>query len=303
MVAVLSGPTASGKSGLALAIARQRPVTIINADASQLYADLRLLTARPSPAEEAQGPHRLFGVLDGDEAASAAHYAALAQTAIAQTLAEGRLPLLVGGTGLYIEVLLHGLAPLPEIDPALRAEVRALPAPHAAAALRREDPAMAAQLRATDTTRLHRALEIIRATGRSLADWQAVRTGGIAASHDVRGFTLLPPRPQLHAAAQLRLDAMLAGGALNEVAALVARRLAPDRPVMKALGVAPLAAHLAGQCSLMQARESTLFATRQYQKRQTTWARGRQGSWPQLEQSDEEVAHRVIAELSKPKMR
>ncbi len=290
MVAVLSGPTASGKSGLALAIAAHLPVTIINADASQLYADLRLLSARPSPAEEAAVPHKLFGILDGAEAASAAHYAVLARNAIAETLAEGRLPLLVGGTGLYMEALVHGLAPLPPIDSALREAVRALPAADAAAALAQEDPAMAARLRPSDTTRLHRALEVIRATGRSLLAWQAAREGGIAASHDVRGMVLLPPRPALHAAAEQRLDAMLAGGALDEVAALMARQLPPDRPVLAALGVAPLAAHLAGAISLAEARVRTLFATRQYQKRQTTWARGRQGDWQRLANTDPAAA-------------
>ncbi|GGI77694.1 tRNA dimethylallyltransferase [Polymorphobacter multimanifer] len=294
MVAVLGGPTASGKSGLALAIAEARPITLINADASQLYADLRLLSARPSAAEEALVPHKLFGILDGAEAATAAHYATLARTAIAETLAEGRLPLLVGGTGLYIEALLHGLAPLPPIDSAIREAVRALPAADAAAALAHEDPAMAARLRPSDTTRLHRALEVIRATGRSLLAWQAAREGGIAETHDVRGIVLLPPRAALHIAAEHRLDAMLAGGALEEVAALIARQLPPDRPVLKALGVASLAAHLAGMIDLGEARARTLFATRQYQKRQSTWMRGRQSGWLHLETADRQAARNAV---------
>lgn len=296
MVAVLSGPTASGKSGLALALAQRLGATIINADASQLYADLRILTARPSQAEEASTPHRLFGVLDGQDAANAAAYTALAKAAIAQTLGQGRLPLLVGGTGLYIEALLHGLAPLPEIAAGVREAVRALPAAQAAAALAAEDPAAAARLRPTDTTRLHRALEVIRSTGRSLTKWQAERQGGIAASHDVRGLILMPPRPLLHAAAEARLDIMLSAGAQDEVASLAARRLAPDLPIMKALGVAPLMAHLAGEISLAQARSRILHTTRQYQKRQSTWARSRQSQlgWPQLSAPDAAAAQALL---------
>lgn len=296
MVAVLSGPTASGKSGLAMALAARLNATIINADASQLYADLSILTARPTAAEEAAVPHRLFGILDGAEAANAARYAALARAAIAATLAEGRLPLIVGGTGLYIEALLHGLAPLPEIAPDIRAAVRALPTAEAAQALAHEDPAMAARLRASDTTRLHRALEVIRSTGRSLTLWQSERQGGIAGSHDVRGIILMPPRAALHAAAEARLDAMLSQGAQDEVARLAARRLAPDLPIMKALGVPPLIAHLEGRLSLAEARTATLHATRQYQKRQSTWARSRQSQlgWPLLTTPDPEGARRQL---------
>lgn len=296
MVAVLSGPTASGKSGLAMALAARLNATIINADASQLYADLSILTARPTAAEEAAVPHRLFGILDGAEAANAARYAALARAAIAATLAEGRLPLIVGGTGLYIEALLHGLAPLPEIAPHIRAAVRALPTAEAAHALAHEDPAMAARLRARDTTRLHRALEVIRSTGRSLTLWQSERQGGIADSHDVRGFILMPPRAALHAAAEARLGAMLSQGAQDEVARLAARRLAPDLPIMKALGVPPLIAHLEGRLSRADARIATLHATRQYQKRQSTWARSHQSQlgWPLLTTPDAETALRQL---------
>jgi len=292
MVAVLSGPTASGKSGLAMALAKSLGATIINADASQLYADLQILTARPSAAEEAAIPHRLFGILDGTEAANAARYAGLAKAAIAETLAQGRLPLLVGGTGLYLEALLHGLAPLPAIAAHVREAVRALPAAAAHAALAQEDPAAAARLRASDTTRLHRALEVIRSTGRSLTLWQAERQGGIAATHTIRGLILMPPRAQLHAAAEARLDAMLKGGALAEVTSLAARRLPPDRPIMKALGVPPLIAYLEGRLSLAEARAATRHATRQYQKRQSTWARSRQSQsgWPLLSTPDPKAA-------------
>ncbi|WP_416907738.1 MAG: tRNA (adenosine(37)-N6)-dimethylallyltransferase MiaA [Polymorphobacter sp.] len=298
MVAVISGPTASGKSGLALAVAAHTPATLINADASQLYADLRLLTARPSAAEEAAAPHRLYGVLDGADPATAARYAALARAAIAQSLAGGRLPILVGGTGLYLEALLQGLAPIPEIDPEIRAEVRALPASQAHIALTTEDPEAARRLRPTDTTRLQRALEVVRSTGQPMAHWLARREGGIARSHDVRGLILAPPRTALHAAAEARLDAMLAAGALDEVARLAARRLPADLPVMKALGVPPLMAHLRGEISLTEARAQTLFATRQYQKRQSTWARGRQQTlgWHALETAS---PHAALAQLAR----
>lgn len=283
---VISGPTAGGKSGLALALAERLGGCIINADASQLYADLEVLTARPGPADRRRVPHLLYGEVDGAEVVTAADYAARARAAIADVQATGRLPVLVGGTGLYIEALLHGLAPVPAIADAVRAEVRALPAAAATAALAREDPVMAARLRPGDTARLHRALEVVRSTGVSLAEWQQRREGGIAGAMDVRGLVLMPARDVLHRAAEKRLEAMLAGGALDEVRRLAARGLPADRPVMKALGVPPLLAHLRGETGLEAARAATLHATRQYQKRQGTWARGRLTGWPVLAGND-----------------
>jgi tRNA dimethylallyltransferase len=277
MVAVIAGPSASGKSALALALAERLGGVIINADASQLYADLRVLTARPSEDEEARVPHRLYGMVDGAVAVSAADWADWAKAEVAAALAAGQVPVIVGGTGLYIETLLEGIAPVPEIDEAVRAAVRGLETDEARAALAREDPVMAARVH--DRQRVLRALEVVRGTGRSLALWQRLREGGIAQSHEVRGLVVAPPRDVRRAAAARRLEAMMAAGALDEVRALMARGLDPGLPVMKALGVAPLRAHLAGETGLEAAMAATLVATQQYQKRQITWARGRLGHW------------------------
>ncbi len=281
-MAVIAGPTASGKSALALALARARGGTIINADASQLYADLRILTARPTPEEEAAVPHRLYGVLDGAEIASAAGWAGMARAAIAATLAAGRLPVLVGGTGLYLRTLIDGIAPVPDIPDDVREAVRALPPGAAAELLRREDPAMAARLKPGDRQRIARALEVVRATGRSLLAWQAEPAGGIAGSHEVRAMRVGLPRPELHARADRRLAAMVAAGALDEVAALVARRLPADRPVLRALGVPEFARVLAGEMTLDEGRAAIALATRRYQKRQQTWGRNQTPDWPEV---------------------
>ncbi len=265
---------------MALALAARVGGTIINADASQLYADLRVLTARPSAAEEAQVPHRLYGVLNGDDAASAARWADMARAEIAMAHAAGSVPILVGGSGMYLDTLLEGIAPVPEIDAGLRAAVRGLETADAAAALAREDPLLAARLRPTDRQRLLRGLEVVRGTGRSLLRWQQDREGGIAATMDVRALVVDVERSLLHARAETRLAAMLEQGALAEVEALVARRLADDRPVLRALGVAQLAAVLAGTLTPADATTGIAAATRQYQKRQLTWLRNQRPAWP-----------------------
>jgi tRNA dimethylallyltransferase len=273
-VALIAGPTASGKSALAIAVAQRHRGTVINADSAQVYRDLRVLSARPSVEEEAQVPHRLFGHVDGGEDYSAARWAAEARAAIDATLGEGRLPVLVGGTGLYLRTLLDGIAPVPEIDPAIRAEVRALPVAAAHAELARLDPPAAERLRASDTTRVARALEVVRSTGRPLAEWQAARAGGIADRIALVPLVLLPERTWLVDRCDRRLAAMFAGGAIEEVAALLARdELSPDAPVRRAIGVPQIAAYLAGEITQEQALEETRLATRQYAKRQYTWFR------------------------------
>lgn len=170
-LALIAGPTASGKSALALALAEQHRGTVINADSAQVYRDLRVLSARPSEAEEVRAPHRLFGTIDGAQSCSAARWAADARAAIAEARDEDRLPILVGGTGLYLRTLIDGIAPVPAIDQAIRAEVRALPVAEAHAELARRDPAAAARLAPADTTRIARALEVVRSTDRPLAEW------------------------------------------------------------------------------------------------------------------------------------
>ncbi len=248
------------------------PATLINMDASQVYRDLRVLSARPSEAEEAAAPHQLFGYLDGTESCSAARWAADAKAAIAESAAVGRLPILVGGTGLYLRTLLDGIAPVPEIDPQVRADIRALAVRDAYAALSREDPAAAARLSPNDTTRVARALEVVRSTGRPLADWQKDKLGGIGDQIDLIPMILLPPRDWLYARCDARFVQMMDAG-LDEVAALLARGLDPDLPVMRAIGVPELADHLAGRLSRDAALAAAQMATRNYAKRQFTWFR------------------------------
>jgi len=272
-VALIAGPTASGKSARALALAEAEGGTIINADASQVYRDLRILTARPNAGEEARVPHRLYGTRDGAEACSAADWAEDAKAAVTAVLAEGRLPILVGGTGLYIRTLLDGIAPIPAIAPEVREAVRALDAAAAHAALAIEDPAAAAAIRPTDTTRSQRALEVIRATGRSILAWRAERVGGIG-DRIALDLTLVDlPVETLYARCDARAAAMIEGGALDEVATLAARGLDPDLPVMRAIGVRPLLDHLAGRATIAEAAEILARQTRHYAKRQRTWFR------------------------------
>ena len=270
-VALIAGPTASGKSDLALALAKTLPATIINADASQVYRDLRILSARPSVEDEAKAPHRLFGHVDGAHAYSAAQWAGEAKTALGEALAEARLPILVGGTGLYLRTLLDGIAPVPEIDPDVRAEVRRLDVGTAYAALTREDSGAAARLSPNDTTRVARALEVIRSTRKPLKDWQAELVGGIADQVEIIPLILLPPRDWLYARCDARFAAMLAMGAEDEVRALLARNLDPALPVMRAIGVREIAAMIA-QADVAEVGEGTAQRkTRQFAKRQFTW--------------------------------
>lgn len=279
---VIAGPTASGKSALALRMAEQRDAVIINADASQLYADLAILTARPTPAEMGAVPHRLFGVLDGAEAGTAAGWAAMAKDAIAESHAAGRLPILVGGTGLYLTALLSGIAPVPAIPADVRGGVRAMPAPAVRAALEAEDPAMAARLHPQDPQRNARALEVWRATGRSLAHWQQARVGGIGSDVALRVLVLDPPRDALGIRIDARIAAMHAAGAAHEVARLAARGLDPALPVMRAIGVPPLLALLAGTLDESAALDRWRLDTRRYAKRQATWFRHQLQSWPRI---------------------
>ena len=273
-VALIAGPTASGKSALALAIAARHDGVVINADSAQVYADLRSLTARPSAEEEASAPHRLFGHVDAADATySAARWAAEATHVIDATLAEGRLPILVGGTGLYVRTLLDGIAPVPAIDPALREQVRALPVAEAHAALALLDPPAAARLNAADTTRVARALEVVRGTGRTLADWQTERVGGIGDRLDVRALILIPDRDWLNARIDQRFGEM-AETSQAEVTALLARTDIPqDAPIRRAIGVPEIAALVRGETSETDAITAGSLATRRYAKRQYTWLR------------------------------
>ncbi|MBX9897997.1 MAG: tRNA (adenosine(37)-N6)-dimethylallyltransferase MiaA [Qipengyuania sp.] len=277
-LALIAGPTASGKSELAVRLARRltaegRRAVVLNADSAQVYADLRVLSARPTEAEMAGIEHLLFGAWDGAEACSAADWAAAAKREIAALHDDGALPILAGGTGLYLRTLLDGIAPVPTIDPAIRAEVRALPQAEARAALEREDPAAAARLAPADASRTARALEVVRSTGRVLAHWQGEKRGGIGDAMDLRALVLLPERDWLAARCDRRFAAMLDGGAREEVAALLARGLNPALPVMRAIGVREVAGWIEGKLSRDQALLAGQTSTRRYAKRQYTWFR------------------------------
>lgn len=281
-LALIAGPTASGKSSLALALAERTGGVIINADASQVYRDLSVITARPPASDEARAEHQLYGYVDGAEAWSAVRWAEDARAAVDRAHAAGRLPILTGGTGLYIRTLLDGIAPVPEIDPAIREAVRALPVTEAQAALAVLDPAAAQRLAPGDTARIARALEVVRSTGRTLAQWQAKRAGGIGHAVTLAPLIVLPDRDLLNHRIDARVDTMFEEGAVEEVAALLARDdVDPAAPVRRAIGVEDIAAMLAGTLSRDEAKERVALSTRRYAKRQYTWFRHQPPSeWP-----------------------
>jgi tRNA dimethylallyltransferase len=280
---LIAGPTASGKSALALALAEEIDGTIINADAMQVYRDLRIITARPTPEEEARVPHRLYGHVDAAENYSVGRWCADVQPALAEAERAQRVPIIVGGTGLYFKALTEGLAVIPPTPPEMRAAVRArmdAVGPEGLhAELQRRDPEMAARLKPADRTRVARALEVLEATGRSLAEWQRQGMRRILEpAHAVKVF-LSPDRGTLHKRIEERFDAMLAAGALEEVRALDARGLDPLLPAMKAHGVPWLRRHLRGEISLAQAAAGAKQDTRRYTKRQLTWFRHQMSGW------------------------
>jgi tRNA dimethylallyltransferase len=259
---------------------------IVNADSAQLYADLPILSAAPTEAETSAVPHLLYGEWDGATACSAADWAARAREVIAAAHTKGVVPILVGGTGLYIRTLLDGIAPVPEIDADIRQAVRALPVAEAYAALTREDPARAAALAPADSARISRALEVVRSTGRPLAAWQEERVGGIGAQVRLHPLVLLPDRAALYARCDRRFARMIETGAIEEVRALIARNLDPALPVMRAIGVAEIAGYLRGDWPLAEAEARGAQATRNYAKRQYTWLRHQPPpDWPRHDPS------------------
>ena len=285
-VALIAGPTASGKSDLAvdLALALGRPCVVINADSAQVYRDLRVLSARPSEADMRGVPHRLFGEWDGGGPCSAADWAARAKREIEGAHLAEQVPILVGGTGLYLRTLLDGIAPIPEIDPDVRAAVREMPIEEAFEALQTEDPERAAALKPGDKQRIARALEVIRSTGRPLAEWQLERCGGIGQAVDLHPLILLPARDWLYARCDARFERMLKLGGTEEVQALHSRGLDPELPVMRAIGVPEIAGYLRGEWSREEAVARGQQATRNYAKRQYTWFRRQPPQdWPQCE--------------------
>lgn len=300
-VVVIAGPTASGKSALALALAEQIGGVVVNADSAQIYRDLPILSAAPTEEEQAQAEHQLYGVRDGALPCSAADWAAMARTAIEQTHAAGRTPILVGGTGLYLRTLLDGIAPVPPIDPEVRARVRASSVAVNRAELRELDPEAYVRLDRADSTRIARSLEVVLSTGRTLTDWQARREGGIADEVMLRPLILLPPRGWLYARCDERFAQMVDKGAVREVEALLARNLDPQLPVMRAIGMAEIAAFFRGERSLEQAIASGQQATRRYAKRQYTWfAHQPPAEWPRFDDVPMPVRAELVEALSFP---
>lgn len=273
-VIAIGGPTASGKSALALRLARELGGTVVNADAMQVYRELRVLSARPDAAEEAAAPHRLYGVLSAAQRGSVGWWREAALGEIAAARAAGRVAILVGGSGLYLKLLQEGIAPVPPIPEDLRAELRRWRQAEGDAALHARlaavDPGGAARLPAADWRRVLRALEVVLATGRSLASFQALAPNPPVAC---RTILLLPPRAALVEAIDRRCAAMLEAGALDEVRAVLAAAADPDLPARRAVGVGELARHLAGEIPLQEALALFRQATRQYAKRQVTWFR------------------------------
>ncbi len=272
---MIGGPTASGKSALAADTAERLGGVVVNADSMQLYRDLPILTSWPDNALRALAPHRLYGVLDGVERCSAGRWRSMAMAEIERIHGEGELPILVGGTGLYLRALLDGLAPVPAIPEAVREAVRTLCEREGSAGLHARlaarDPEAAGRLEPGDSQRVMRAYEVIEATGRSLLSWQAERHDRYAGRAAV--LVLEPPRDALYGACNERFERMMTAGALDEAARLMERGLDPGLPVMKAVGVRALLDHLGGVTTLEHAADLGRQATRRYAKRQTTWFR------------------------------
>jgi tRNA dimethylallyltransferase len=281
---LIAGPTASGKSALALELAGKLNGTVVNADSMQVYGGLRVITARPTPEEEARAPHRLYGHIDPGEIYSTGRWLDDVAAAMAAIAAEGRVPIVVGGTGLYFKALTSGLAAVPPIPADIRAEVRGRLESEGVSALYAElierDPVTAARLMPLDRTRIARALEVVLATGRSLSDWHKQGMPPLLDPAHVAKVFVTCERKDLVTRIESRFAAMLEVGALDEVRALAARRLNPLLPAMKAHGVPWLIRHLKGEISLDEATAGSIMDTRRYAKRQLTWFRGQMKDWP-----------------------
>ena len=285
LITLLAGPTASGKSRRALDMAQRTGAVIVNADSQQLYADLRVLSARPSVGEEALAEHRLYGVADAADAWSVGRWTRTVMPVLAALAAEGRPALLVGGTGLYFTALTTGLADIPDVPVGVRDAAAAAFDADGETAFRRwlaeVDPAAEARIKAGDRQRLTRAWAVAQHTGRALSDWTADTTP-LLAPGSWTGLVIEPEREALYANCDLRVADMVEAGALDEVRALMARGLDPALPAMKAVGVREFAAHLTGETTLAAAVEATRQATRNYAKRQLTWFRNQTPGWARV---------------------
>lgn len=289
---LIAGPTASGKSAAVLELAGALNGVVINADSKQVYRELRVLSARPSEEDEARAPHMLYGFVPAAEAYSAGRWLEDVRGAIAAVQREQKLPIITGGTGLYFKALLEGLSPVPDIPEPVRERWRHASLERSSeelyALLRERDPAMAEQLRPSDPQRIVRALEVIDATGRSLAAWQKQAGQPLLKESDVARIFLTRPRDELYARINARLDSMLEQGALEEVEALAGQALDPNLPAMRAHGVKPLLDMLSGTIAREDAIERVKTDTRRYAKRQETWARSNMIAWKRIIKKDSE---------------
>lgn len=305
---VICGPTAGGKSGLALAVAERFGGTVINADALQLYRELSIVTARPRAAEMERVPHRLYGVLDAENPCSAGQWRDMAMDEIGRAHTDGRLPLIVGGTGLYLRALQRGLSPIPTVPEAVTAEARRRMDELGPAAFHRElaerDPEAAARIAPADRQRQLRAWEVLEATGRTQAEWTSGDEGSPPSGLSFLTILINPPREELFAACDARFERMLEDGALDEVRALHAlsagnQAARGEAPVMKAVGVRPILRHVEGEISLDEARELGRRDTRRYAKRQTTWFRNQMTPDHELnEQYSESMSDKIFSFIS-----
>lgn len=290
---LLAGPTASGKSALAMEMADRSGAVIVNADSQQLYADLRVLTARPSPEDEAAIEHRLYGVADAGDAWSVGRWSRAVTAELEDLAAAGRPALLVGGTGLYFTALTRGLADVPQVPDAVRAATAGALEAEGEAAFRRRlaelDPPAEARIAAGDRQRLVRAMAVARHTGRALSDWTA-DTVPLLPPGSWSGLVVEPDRATLYARCDARVARMVEQGAVDEVRTLMARGLDPELPAMKAVGVREFAAHLAGRMPLDETVEAVRQATRNYAKRQLTWFRNQTPDWPRVRKHDQTVS-------------
>ena len=290
---LIAGPTASGKSSLALAMAERVGGVVINADSMQVYRELRILTARPTPDDERRAPHALYGFVSAADAYSVGRYIADAHSALATARKQGLVPIFVGGTGLYFKALLEGLSPVPAVDDAVRAHWRQAADTLAPGELHRmlaeRDPEMAGRLDPSDMQRIVRALEVIEHTGRSLADWQNNSGVPVIDERQTLRLMLLPERETLRARVDARFDAMMEEGALGEARALAALELDTTLPSMRAIGVAPLMAAARGEISLETAVAAAKSDSRQYLKRQTTWLRRHMIAWSKISTQDMKI--------------
>lgn len=271
-IILIAGPTASGKTSASIKLAQANDAVIVNADSMQVYEDLRIISARPSDDEIAQAPHYLFGHRSGGEAYSVAQWLDDVRPLMDKFLAENRTMIFVGGTGQYFNAMLDGMSPMPDVDETIRQKIRAMDDISSPELHKMLDEKAAKELRPSDRQRIKRALEVYQSTGKSIIDWHQEKGQPLVPeTASVKKLLVMPPRAEIHDRINMRFHRMVEEGALLEIEALMQKGFDPSLPVMKAIGVPQLSAHLAGEMELQEAIEKSKAATRQYAKRQSTW--------------------------------